>query len=193
MNFSSVTFETSFGNIAQFFPSDRPEVVFTGRSNVGKSSLINKLCNRKNLARVGQTPGKTETVNFYLHESFRLVDLPGYGYAKRAKSRKDDWGDLMEYYFKSGRDIRLIVALIDIRHSLSETDEAMFDFLFATGLPFVIAATKADKLNKTELSDFKSKFPDVLAGHMIAVSSENGMGVDDLRFEITDAVSQGVK
>ncbi|HNX15265.1 MAG TPA: ribosome biogenesis GTP-binding protein YihA/YsxC [Oscillospiraceae bacterium] len=187
LNFETITFETSFGFSEQLFASDRPEVVFTGRSNVGKSSLINKLCNKKSMARVGQTPGKTVTINFYLHSQFRLVDLPGYGYAKRAKTRKDDWGELMEDYFKSGRDIRLAVALMDIRLEPTDDDKMMLDFLLRADVPFVIAATKADKLNKTELATFRSNFPKIHENRLIAVSALNGIGIDDLKRAIEDA------
>ena len=187
LNFETVTFETSFGFSDQLFASDRPEIVFTGRSNVGKSSLINKLCNKKSMARVGQTPGKTVTINFYLHSQFRLVDLPGYGYAKRAKTRKDDWGELMEDYFKSGRDIRLAVALMDIRLEPTEDDKMMLDFFLRADVPFIIAATKADKLNKTELSSFRSNFPKIHENRLIAVSALSGLGMDDLKRAIEDA------
>jgi len=187
LNFEIVAFETSFGFSEQLFASDRPEIVFTGRSNVGKSSLINKLCNKKTMAKVGQTPGKTQTINFYIHPQLRLVDLPGYGYAKRAKSRKDDWGGLMEDYFKSGRDIRLAVALMDIRHEPTADDMMMVDFFIQTDIPFVIAATKADKLNKTELNAFRDKFPNIEPKGLIAVSALSGFGIDDLKRAIEDA------
>lgn len=186
LNFETVAFETSFGFSEQLFASDRPEIVFTGRSNVGKSSLINKLCNKKSMAKVGQTPGKTVTINFYLHPQFRLVDLPGYGYAKRAKTRKDDWGDLMEDYFKSGRDIRLAVALMDIRHEPTEDDMLMLDFFMKADVPFIIAATKADKLNKTELASFHKNFPGIDESRLIAVSALSGLGIDDLKRAIED-------
>lgn len=187
LNFETVTFETSFGFSEQLFESDRPEIVFTGRSNVGKSSLINKLCNKKSMAKVGQTPGKTVTINFYIHQQFRLVDLPGYGYAKREKSRKDNWGELMEDYFKSGRDIRLAVALMDIRQEPSENDMMMIDFFLVADVPFVIAATKADKLNKSELASFHKNFPEIAESRLIAVSALSGLGMDDLKKAIDNA------
>ncbi|HOP12305.1 MAG TPA: ribosome biogenesis GTP-binding protein YihA/YsxC [Oscillospiraceae bacterium] len=187
LNFETVAFETSFGFSQQLFASDKPEIVFTGRSNVGKSSLINKLCNKKSMAKVGQTPGKTQTINFYNHPQFRLVDLPGYGYAKRAKSRKDDWGNLMEDYFQSGRDIRLAVALTDIRHEPTADDRMMIDFFVKADIPFVIAATKADKLNKTELASFHKNFPNMNSSRLIAVSALSGLGIDDLKRAIEDA------
>ena len=114
MQFHQVLFETSFGLAEQLPPSELPEVAFAGRSNVGKSSLINKLFQRKNLARVSSMPGKTTTINFFRLPQLRIVDLPGYGYAKVSRSEKRRWGELMESYFRSERDIRLVVQLLDI-------------------------------------------------------------------------------
>lgn len=181
-------FETSFGNAAQFFASDMPEVVFAGRSNVGKSTLINKLCNRKSLARVSSTPGKTETINFYRLNRFRLVDLPGYGYAKKAKTRQDDWGALMDHYFNSDRDIRLVFLLWDIRHDPSELDKVMYDYLLRTDLPFVIVLTKADKLSKQEMAEVPARFEGMQ--QTVVPVSVNGMGIDTLKQVIETAISE---
>ena len=143
MNFNNVRFERSFGTSAQLTPSTAPEVAFSGRSNVGKSSLLNKLFNRKGLAKVSQTPGKTATINFFDGDGVTFVDLPGYGYAKVSKSEKARWSELIEGYFNQDRSFALVVALVDIRHEASELDENMIRFLREAALPFVVALTKA--------------------------------------------------
>ena len=122
MNYNNAAFEKAFGTFEQLESSDLPEVCFSGRSNVGKSSLINKVLNRKSLARVSSQPGKTVTINFYKLDALRLVDLPGYGYAKVPFREKDRWSTLMEGYFRSGRDIRMVFQLVDMRHSPTEFD-----------------------------------------------------------------------
>ncbi len=150
MNFNNVRFERSFGTSAQLTPSTAPEVAFSGRSNVGKSSLLNKLFNRKGLAKVSQTPGKTATINFFDGDGVTFVDLPGYGYAKVSKSEKARWSELIEGYFNQDRSFALVVALVDIRHEASELDENMIRFLREADLPFVVALTKADKLSRQQ-------------------------------------------
>ena len=147
MRFDNATFETSFGRPDQLKNSDLPEIAFSGRSNVGKSSLLNKLMGRKALARVSSMPGKTVTINFFKLGNCRLVDLPGYGYAKVSHDEKIRWANLMETYFSSQRDIRLVVQLIDMRHSPSQQDLDMISYLNETKIPFVVALTKSDKLN----------------------------------------------
>ena len=146
----NVEFTYSAGLSSQLRPDDRPDVVFSGRSNVGKSSLINKLCNRKSLARVSSKPGKTATINFFDGGTFNLVDLPGYGYAKVSKVEKLRWAELVEGYFAAGRDIALVVQIIDMRHKPSADDMNMVNFLYDSGIPFIIVMTKSDKLNKSE-------------------------------------------
>ena len=150
-NLNNVSLKISAG-LPKQFPGDRlPQVAFSGRSNVGKSSLINSLLNRKSLARVSGEPGKTITINFYdIDKKLYLVDLPGYGYAKAAPGEKRRWAELMEGYFSSGRDIRLVVQLVDMRHMPTEQDLQMIEFLVANNIPFIVALTKCDKLNKTE-------------------------------------------
>ena len=154
MNWNKVDFEAAFGTLEQLTESNLPEICFSGRSNVGKSSLINKILNRKSIARVSSTPGKTVTINFYKLDQFRLVDLPGYGYAKVADSERERWAELMEGYFRTGRNIKLCLQLIDMRHKPTADDMTMLSFLREMGYPFIIALTKCDKLNKTE---FKPK------------------------------------
>ena len=146
----NVEFTYSAGLSSQLRPDDRPDVVFSGRSNVGKSSLINKLCNRKALARVSSKPGKTATINFFDAGDFNLVDLPGYGYAKVSKVEKLRWAELVEGYFAAGRNIALVVQIIDMRHKPSADDMNMINYLYDSGIPFIIVMTKADKLNKGE-------------------------------------------
>ena len=148
MNYNKAVFENAYGVLSQLPESDEPEVVFAGRSNVGKSSLLNKLFNRKNLARVSSVPGKTITINFYDVDNIKFVDLPGYGYAKISKQELKRFGELMEGYFKSGRNIALVVLLIDMRHPLTKDDEGMICFLKEMDIPFIIVMTKADKLKK---------------------------------------------
>ena len=164
----NVTFTYSAGLSSQLRPDDRPDVVFSGRSNVGKSSLINKLCNRKGLARVSSKPGKTATINFFDAGSFNLVDLPGYGYAKVSKVEKLRWAELVEGYFAANRDIALVVQIIDMRHKPTADDMNMINFLYDNGIPFIVVATKADKLNKGEyaaqleqLSGIMANYPNV--------------------------------
>ena len=153
-----VEFDYSAGLSSQIKPSDMPEVVFSGRSNVGKSSLINKLCERKSLARVSSKPGKTATINFFNAKDFTLVDLPGYGYAKVSKAEKLRWAELVEGYFQLQRNIALTVQIVDMRHKLTADDMGMIDFLYQSGIPFIVVMTKSDKLNKT---DYKNQLESI--------------------------------
>lgn len=154
MNFQSAVFERSYGLGSQLPPSDGAEIVFCGRSNVGKSSLINKLCMQKALARVSGTPGKTTTINsFLLNGGVRLVDLPGYGYAKRPRAEIVRWAELLETYFTSGRNIALAVILLDARRTPGSDDAVMLEHLCSSKTPFVAVMTKTDKLNKTEYAE----------------------------------------
>ena len=186
MNYNNIVFESSFGVSNQLPPSNLPEICFSGRSNVGKSSLINKLVGRKALARVSTKPGKTVTINFFKAGDTRLADLPGYGYAKVSLSEKERWGELMEHYFASGRNIKLVVQLVDMRHDATADDISMINYLIETGYDFVIALTKSDKLNKTErqnrLDAFKEQFENLPDGvEYFPFSSQNGEGVDTLK------------
>lgn len=184
MNFRSAEFEAAYGTAAQLPHSACPEIAFSGRSNVGKSSLLNRLCARKALARVSAKPGKTVTVNFFRAGSVRLVDLPGYGYAQVSKAEKRRWAELLEGYFQSGRDIRLVVQLLDMRHAPSADDETMLDFLRRTGIPFVVVLTKSDKLNKTEyaerLAAFQAYFAERQPLAILPFSALRGEGVEAL-------------
>ena len=189
MNFNNVKFETSFGVSAQLPKTDNVEIAFAGRSNVGKSSLLNKIFNRKNLARVSSVPGKTVTINFFDCDGVKMVDLPGYGYAKVSFDEKRRWSDLMESYFSSGRNIKLVVQLTDMRHSVTEQDLEMMRFLKHYNYPFIVVMTKSDKLNKSEtakrLEDIKTElaeFGDVLA---IPFSATKGTGAEEIRAAIS--------
>ena len=135
------------------YPDDSiPEIAFAGRSNVGKSSLLNLLTNRKSLARVSGTPGKTRTINFYrINDEFRIVDLPGYGYAQVSKSETESWGNMMETYFQSRKSLKKVIQLVDIRHQPSAQDIQMYDYLKHYGLDGVVVCTKADKVSRNEL------------------------------------------
>lgn len=186
MNLNNIAFEKAFGTFEQLTESDLPEFCFSGRSNVGKSSLINKLTNRKNLARVSGKPGKTVTVNFYRAQDFRLVDLPGYGYAKVPFAERTRWSDLMEGYFKSGRNIKCVFSLIDMRHPATEFDLSMLYFLQAMGMKYYIVLTKSDKLNKTEYASRLELVKGELEGYLedseiIPFSAQTGEGVDRIK------------
>lgn len=194
MNFTDVQFEAAFGTLRQIPHSDIPEIVFAGRSNVGKSSMLNKLFNRKNLARVSSVPGKTITINFFRCGNVRIVDLPGYGYAKVAKGEKRRWAEMMEGYFADERNIKLVVQLVDMRHKPSEDDYIMMRYLKDSGMNFIVAATKCDKLNKTEFAARQNELRGELAEFgdeltVIPFSSEKGTGVDELK-TILNAVTK---
>ena len=186
MNYNKVEFEAAFGTLKQIPQSDLPEIVFAGRSNVGKSSMLNRIFNRKNLARVSSMPGKTITINFFKVEDVRIVDLPGFGYAKVAKGEKRRWAEMMEGYFQSPRNIKLVVQIVDMRHKPSEDDYVMMRFLQDAGLPFIVAATKSDKLNKTQYNERKNALREELAEFgddltILPFSSEKGEGTEELK------------
>lgn len=166
--FQQARFVQSYGLKSQLPPSRGAELVFAGRSNVGKSSLINRLCGQRALARVSSTPGKTTTINtFSLGENAVLVDLPGYGYARRSDAEKRRWGDLMEHYFNSGREIRLVLLLLDSRHKPSAEDFDMLGFLQQAGYPFCCVLTKTDKLGSTAYRENLAKFAEWLAPYPV--------------------------
>ena len=186
MNYNNVAFEKAFGTFEQLTESDLPEICFSGRSNVGKSSLINKILSRKSLARVSTKPGKTVTINFYKLDSLRLVDLPGYGYAKVPFAERDRWSDLMEGYFNSGRNIKMVFQLIDMRHPATEFDRVMLDFLNQMEMPYTIILTKSDKLNRGEYNARMESIAEELGEYGVGVeivpfSAEKGEGVEKLK------------
>lgn len=193
MNYNNAIFEKSFGISAQLPPSVTPEITFSGRSNVGKSSLLNKLFNRKSLARVSSVPGKTVTINFYGVDNAKFVDLPGYGYAKLSKQEKERFGELMEGYFHSERNIKLVVQLVDLRHKPSADDYAMLDFLKQMDIPVIVVCTKADKLKVKELERRKREITEELdmieSDKIIPFSSKTGLGCDEIKMCIEKALS----
>ncbi len=137
---------------SQYPPDDLKEIAFAGRSNVGKSSLLNMITGRKKLARVSGSPGKTRTINFYIvNDKFRIVDLPGYGYARVSRSVSESWGEMMEKYFESRRNLLKVVQLVDIRHEPSKQDIEMYQYLRHYGLDGVVVATKADKISRNQI------------------------------------------
>ena len=136
---------------SQYPPEDLPEIAFAGRSNVGKSSLLNLITGRKSLARVSGSPGKTRTINFYrCNDEFRIVDLPGYGFAKVSRAESEKWGAMIEGYLENRSNLRKVVQLVDIRHRPSAQDVQMYDYLKYYGLDGIVVATKADKLGANE-------------------------------------------
>ena len=192
INFNNTKIIISAGFLKQV-PKDLPHVVFSGRSNVGKSTLINKLTNQNKLARTSSSPGKTVTLNFFeTDKSFYLVDLPGYGYAKRSENEKKKWSELVEGYFKDFKDnIKLVVQLVDLKVGATEDDISMLDYMDNFGIDYVIIATKADKLNKTNreknLSELKSENPDC---EVIAFSALSGEGVNETRGYIAGKIKE---
>ena len=183
MNFNNAEFDRAFGISAQLPASDKAEIVFAGRSNVGKSSLLNRLFGRKNLARVSSVPGKTITINFYTVDGYRFVDLPGYGYAKISKAEKDRFAELMEGYFTSSRNISLVVLLIDMRRPPTADDLNMISFLKANHIEFIAVLTKADKLNKTAYKERYAAAPVEIGCdcRVIPFSALNGTGLDEIK------------
>ncbi|HCR43224.1 MAG TPA: YihA family ribosome biogenesis GTP-binding protein [Ruminococcaceae bacterium] len=185
MSFENAEFEMSAGLASQLPDCTLPEIVFSGRSNVGKSSLINKLLNRKSIARVSSKPGKTATINFYNIGFCRFVDLPGYGYAKVPYEEKLRWSGLVEGYFSSGRHIKTVVQLTDIRRAPSAEDMQMIDYVQELGVPCIVAATKSDKLNRAQtekqLGLYDGLFGRRQNTEFIPVSSFNGDGTEEIK------------
>jgi GTP-binding protein len=168
----------------------RPEISFLGRSNVGKSSLLNSLLQRKGLARTSNTPGRTQSINFFLiNERFYFVDLPGYGYARVSKSMRQDWGKMAEDYLSQRRELVLSIQLVDARHTPTELDKQLHEWLVFNQKPHIIVATKADKLTSNKLrkslDEIEKQLPE---SKVIAYSSETGKGRDEVWREIENAL-----
>jgi GTP-binding protein len=191
VNFQKVEFELAAGRKDQLPKGTVPEIVFSGKSNVGKSSLINKLVNRKALARVSATPGKTATINFFRLPECRLVDLPGYGYAKVSKGERDRWASLVEGYFAQERPVALVIQLVDMRHKPTADDLQMVEFLQQTGRPFIVVCTKCDKLNRSETQQQTALFDELFQEKGIPwlpFSSVKGTGLTELQGQLSLAV-----
>ena len=192
MGFETAFFEAAAGLSEQLLASTLPEIAFSGKSNVGKSSMINQLLNRKSLARVSSAPGKTGTVNFYNLGFCRFVDLPGYGYAKVSHSERLRWAELVEGYFSADREIRLLVQLLDVRREPSADDLQMLRFAADRGIPCVVAATKTDKLNRTERAERFEALQNVpwpAETQLLPFSSMTAEGAEELRRRIVERCS----
>ena len=182
MNFNNARFVKAAGTAEQLPASTCPEVAFAGRSNVGKSSLINKVLNRKGLVKVSSQPGKTTTINFFSVDKAMFVDLPGYGYAKVSRSERERWSKLIDGYFAQDRRFALVVSLVDIRHDASDLDVQMVSFLRENGFPFMVVATKADKLSKQQQQK-----------QMAALKRQLGFDEDDVMIATSVTKSQGIE
>mgnify|MGYP000392917602 CR=1 FL=1 len=185
--------EATAYTIDQLIHRNVPQIALAGRSNVGKSSLINALARRRALAKVSATPGKTATINFFrCGDVARFADLPGYGYAKVSDSERRRWSGLIEGYFHQDRDIRLVLSLLDIRHAPSADDLTMLDFLIDSELPFAVVLTKTDKLTnnqlRTRLEEIRTEIPCGDQVTLFPVSSMNGKGIEELRQTIESVV-----
>jgi len=192
MNFNNVEFVKSGATIEGLPPASLPEIAFAGKSNVGKSSVINRILNRKNFARVGEAPGKTTHANYFIvDKKCYFVDLPGYGYAKVPMAEKERWGRLMEAYFASGR-ITLGILIVDARHAPTMNDVTMADYFMQTNCPFVVVANKLDKLKKSviqkNLATIRQDLEIPEDCPVIPFSAEKGTGKDELIRVILSAV-----
>ena len=185
MVIKNVSLETVCG-ITSKLPDNRfPEVAFAGKSNVGKSSLINALMNRKSLARTSSQPGKTQTINFYnINDALYFVDLPGYGYAKVSLEIKEKWGKMIENYLKKSKQLKLVFLLVDIRHEPSENDRTMYDWMLKMGFQPVVIATKLDKINRSQTQKQVKLIRDGLRASkdsvIIPFSAESKQGRDEI-------------
>jgi len=182
--------------ISQYPADDKKEIAFAGRSNVGKSSLLNLLVNRKNLARVSASPGKTRTINFYeINDSFRIVDLPGYGYAKVSKSVTESWGEMIESYLAGRKGLVKVIQLVDIRHVPSAQDVQMYQWLKHYGFDGIVVATKSDKISRNEMARSISEIRKTLGlsseDKVIPVSSLKRTGCDELLEELDHLLEEG--
>lgn len=189
ININNAKFEITAVKPEQYPKSDKPEITFVGRSNVGKSSLINSMLNRKSLARVAATPGLTRVINFYnVDNILYFVDLPGYGFAKVSKTEKESWGSVVETYLKTRKQLKLVIMLVDIRHSPTDDDKLMNDWLKCNGIPYLITATKLDKIPRSKVKERVCDIRKVLelsdSVKVIPFSSKTKQGREELWNEI---------
>lgn len=184
MNIKSAVYKTSVVSEDKILYDGMPEFAFVGRSNVGKSSLINNLTNNKNLAKASSTPGKTKMINYFvINNQFKFVDLPGYGFAKVGKSHLNVWSSLIDVYLKHSNDLQTIFVLLDIRHIPSEQDRQMIEYLVYNNLPFMVIATKADKIAKSKIKSYLNiivKTLNIREEMIIVSSSQSGLGRDKI-------------
>ena len=192
MKITSAEFVKSAFEPSHWISDGRPEVAFLGRSNVGKSSLINSLLLRKGLARTSNTPGRTQSINYFLiNDTFYFVDLPGYGYAKVSKSMRADWGTMAETYLSKPKGLVLCIQLIDSRHEPTALDLQLNEWILANEKPSVVVATKSDKLSRNQLSKQLKAASEVTGGReILTYSSETGSGRDRLWAEIINALQR---
>jgi len=194
MNLHNAEFVRSVTAVADCPKDGLPQIAFAGKSNVGKSSVINKLLLRKNFARVGEAPGKTTHINFFrIDEAMYLVDLPGYGYAKVPQKEKERWGRLMEAYFAAPDTLTFGVMLVDARHAPTANDVVMANYFLQSGKPFVVVANKLDKLKKSQLAKTQEDFEKVCLPYgcqkVVLTSGENGYGIPELQAVLNAAVA----
>ena len=185
MNVKNPKFEISAVSPKQYPKNDLPQIVLVGKSNVGKSSFINTMINRKSLARTSSEPGKTRQINFYnIDETFYFVDLPGYGYSKMSKQEQDKVGSFIEQYLVKSKNIALVIFLIDIRHNPTENDILMYDYIIRSGLPFIILANKADKIATTKVEgivkDLQKQINPIGDNTMLPFSAEKKIYTEDV-------------
>lgn len=195
MNLNNARLYISAGSLKQIPKSPLPHVVMIGRSNVGKSSLINRVLGRKNLARTSSAPGKTATINFYeIDEKMFLVDLPGYGYAKVSQAERERWGRLIDGYLSSSADMRLMIQLIDVRHKPTADDRTMVEWLKQCGRPFAVVCTKCDKISAKAAEENRQMIVQELdlddSVPVIVFSAEKGTGKEQLLSCILQAVGE---
>lgn len=197
MEIKQAEFVTSMASYGSFAGRGLPQIAVAGKSNVGKSSLINRLCNRNKLARTSSTPGKTRLINvFLLNRAFHLIDLPGYGFAKVDKQEKARWGRMMQDYFETADELRHVFCLVDIRHEPTEDDKQMNTFLRQMGIPFTVIATKADKISRGARQKQLAPICRALLvqpWEVICWSSEDGTGRDQVLKLLDDVLAEPVE
>lgn len=189
INYQLAHFVASYGAVSQIPESTAPEVSFVGRSNVGKSSIMNKLFGRKGLVKVSSTPGKTANINFFEADGVHFIDLPGYGFARRSKAERERWARLIGDFFESERSFNLVVSLVDIRHDPSALDHQMIEYLQENAFSFIVCLTKADKLSRPKRVQQAAairKQLNVPAEDIIVTSAEDGTGIAELKRVIAE-------
>ena len=191
MKINDAVFITSVASKDKFYKTDKPMIAVVGKSNVGKSSIINMLANKKKLAKTSVTPGRTRLINYFDFGEFVLADLPGYGFAKVSKEEKKKWAELLETFLAKEK-LALVISLVDIRHKPTEDDVMMINYLYHYALPFALVATKADKLSKTKIKPSVKDIASYLKlgiDDVTATSAETGLGKDELFRIIEQAIS----